>query len=390
MLAHMRWIPLLAALGAQACVVYDASLLGGKDGGTVGEAGPCSGGKTSCFGKCVDMQTDPTACGACDRQCAAQECKAGMCAPDILASALPGPHDLVVDDAWVYFGNHDSVSTQMVAKDGNSLSFFGGAQVFPGKMVLSGSTLFWTNDSNLKGLLLSIPTSILPSDVSTKLAIDLAGPSGLAIAASNAFITMGGATNASGNGCPTSAYVGQVLRCPTTGCSVAACGGGGPVAVATNQNAPHAIVADATAMFWATGDGTIATCSVPSCSGGPKALASGEDAPGALALDATDVYWTTATAIMTCPRSGCSAPTALASKLAAPRGLALEANALWYTSGDTVQRCRLPDCAGGPTVLARGLAAPWGIATYGPYAFVACEGSSGSGSVDGAIVKITK
>jgi len=399
----MRFGPAVAlgmALGAlglafgavsPACVVYDASLLV-KDAGVDADAGPCRAGMTLCSGSCVDLQTSATSCGACGHACKNQDCTGGLCIPDVLASSLPGPRDILVDDTYVYFGNHDSVSTQRVGKDGSGLVLFGGPQVFPGQMVLSNGQLYWTNDSNLKGVLLSMATAILPSDVPNKLAVDLAGPAGLAVVGGDAFIAMGAATNASGNGCATSAYVGQIVRCPVGGCQVPACGGGGPIAVATGQSAPHALAADAKAMVWATDDGTIHTCPTPGCGTGPTPLITGQSGVGAIVLDNANVYFTTATSVASCDRASCTSPTALASGLKAPRRIALspEGSTIYFTVEDTLQRCTLPSCAGGPVVLARKLPAPWGLAVDASYVYVACEGTTGSTSVDGSIVAVSR
>ena len=54
---------------------------GATSGGGGGGGGTCSGGRTSCGGSCVDLQSDPQNCGACGRSCSVRLslCKQGSC-----------------------------------------------------------------------------------------------------------------------------------------------------------------------------------------------------------------------------------------------------------------------------------------------------------------------
>jgi hypothetical protein len=50
------------------------------------KAQPCPEPLHECNGSCVDVQTDPRYCGACDRPCRAGEvCRGGACTPDVRA-----------------------------------------------------------------------------------------------------------------------------------------------------------------------------------------------------------------------------------------------------------------------------------------------------------------
>lgn len=385
MLAGMRVVFSVLALVA-GCTVYGTSLL--LDGGTTaGDTGtPCS----KCAGKCTDLSKDPKNCGVCGRDCMGASCADGVCAPDVLATDLPAPRGIAIDDTRIYFSNHGSVSTQLMDKDGKNGSTFGGLQVFPDVLVIDAGQLYWTNESNLKGLILSVATSTLPNDFPNKLATDLAGPSGLAVVGSYVFFTNAATTNGS-MGCPPSAYVGTLLRCPTSGCMVAQCGGGGPVTLVSNLQEPRGLSGDAAGLYFAdTKAGNVYGCDVPNCKT-RATLASGQMAPLETAIDASNLYWTTATDLMTCARSDCTSTTrSLAPQQMRPRRMALDGQVIYWTSADgTVKKCELPECSSTIT-LAKNIKSPWGIAVDAQYLYVVAEGSQGTTSVDGAVIRILK
>lgn len=389
----MRAWTLVAFLAS--CVVYDKSLVSG-DAGPTTDAGPC-GAKTMCVKTCVDTQTDPKNCGMCGRDCKDATCKNGSCQGIVLASALPAPRGIAIDATRVYFSNHGSISTQMVNKDGTGLVGFGGPQVFPDVLVLEGTSLYWNNETNLKGAILSIDTTILPNDMPLKVSVDLPAPTGVAVVNNDVFFTTGPMNGAPG--CSMSTYVNALMRCPITGCIPASCGGGGgPNPIASGLVDPHGLIADVASLYWVDRTtGNVFTCPTPNCMGGPKAIASMQGGPRDLVMDAQNLYWTNGTAgeIGTCSRADCTDAHVLATGQMSPRRLALEnaspPTVIWWTSGDgTVKRCLLPDCPGGPTTIAQGVAGPWGIAVDNGYAYVVAEGSQGTTSVDGAILKFPR
>jgi hypothetical protein len=386
----MRAFVLVAFVAS--CSIYDKSLLS-SDGGIPVEAGPC-GAKTMCVKACVDTQTDGKNCGQCGHDCKGAECKGGACQAIILASALPAPRGIALDNTHVYFSDHGSIATQMVNKDGSGLANFGGPQVFPDVLVLYKGSLYWNNETNLKGAIFSIDTSILPSDTPIKLAVDLPGPTGVAVVNNDVFFTTG-PTNAS-MGCSSSSYVSALMRCSIGGCITVNCGAGGPTPLATGLVDPRGLIADISSIYWVqTSTGSVFTCPTPSCNGGPNAIATGQGGPLDLVMDASNLYWTNTTSgeIATCSRANCANDMrVLATNQMSPRRLALEPasppTVIWWTSGDgSVKRCLLPSCAGGPTTVAQNIAGAWGIAVDDTYAYVVAEGSQGTTSVDGAILK---
>lgn len=85
-----RW---LLPLALAACAVSPAPGPGEGDGGADLAPLQC-GSKTACGGRCVDLQGDPTSCGACDRTCVipngAAGCSQGEC---VIAACVEGYFD---------------------------------------------------------------------------------------------------------------------------------------------------------------------------------------------------------------------------------------------------------------------------------------------------------
>jgi len=79
-------VPLSCASAGVGCGTIDDGCGGSLDCGDCGsdagaDATACPGSETDCAGTCVDVETDPSNCGACGMSCAVgQTCSAGACA----------------------------------------------------------------------------------------------------------------------------------------------------------------------------------------------------------------------------------------------------------------------------------------------------------------------
>jgi len=308
-----------------------------------------------------------------------------------LAMALPAPREILLDQNRIYFSDHGSIDTRFMAKDGSGEMSFGGPQIFPGVLALSNGKLFWTNESNAKGDVLEIDTTTLPNDIPTKIAVDLAEPSGLVVVGSYLYFTDAN-TNLS-TGCASSDYAGALMRCPTSGCVTMMCGAGGPITLQNGMQQPRGLTSDALGLVWADAKaGTIYACNVPTCMT-KTTLATGQGSPLDTASDGTTIYWTNnaTNELVACPRASCDADKkAIASSLGGPRLIALDTDRIYWTNANgNVMRCDLPDCAA-PVVLAKGLKSPWGIAIDATYTYVVAEGSQGETSMDGSVFRMPK
>lgn len=137
------------------------------------------------------------------------------------------------------------------------------------------------------------------------------------------------------------------------------------VTLASSQNLPRRIVANATHAFWTSfGAGTIARSAA--ANGPPSTLVSGQTEPWDITIDATNIYWTNATTVGVCALSGCpSNGNVLASGLGRPLGIISDGTHVYWTNrtAGTIVRCPIGGCGAGPTTLASGQLDPYAITT---------------------------
>lgn len=113
-------------------------------------------------------------------------------------------------------------------------------------------------------------------------------------------------------------------------------GRGAPVMLASGQNGPQHIVADATNVYWTNigsieDTGTVMT--VPIAGGTPTPLAATQRGPLGIAIDATAVYWTDVSRVMKAAKGG-GTPVALASGLGRASDVAVDATHVYWTDTD--------------------------------------------------------
>ena len=125
------------------------------DGGS--DSGGCTGGKSSCGGKCVDLQTDNANCGGCGLTCAA--CAKGECTTTIAMSA-ESPWGIAVDAKNVYWTSQGQCPSDGGVPTGSvaSAPITGGAPVtlataqgFPTAIAVNAKNLYWVNKSDCSG-----------------------------------------------------------------------------------------------------------------------------------------------------------------------------------------------------------------------------------------------
>jgi hypothetical protein len=325
-------------------------------------------------------------------------------APTLLAGNLGAPHGILVNGASFYVAESGGTNVYTGSKVDGGYTVFAPALLGPDRLATDGNTLFWTDDVNLPGssmdpagAVYTGPSTFCTNQAACFLASDLPAPYGIAVQGSTVFFTTVGSTNNSGSGCPTTAWVGSVLSCPTTGsCAVTGCAmdAGGPKAIATQQTQLRGIAADETNVYWADpGDHVVRFCSQPNCLEGAQTFAMNVGSPFDVVSNGTTVFFTDRTGnLYACPTTGCGSaqPTPLASGLTDPLLVAVDSKNVYVTlyAGGAIAWCLLPSCVGGPTMLATGRNHPYGIVSDGTYIYWTEEGSSGPTSTDGAVYKL--
>jgi hypothetical protein len=119
----------------------------------------CGAGQTRCGGVCVDTKVDVANCGQCGAVCAASSaqsaarCEVGTCRiVTTLASGLNKPIRIVVDDKYAYVASNgenildnDNGSIIQVPKDGSGPAITLAAEQSPIAMVVTHGYVYWMN-----------------------------------------------------------------------------------------------------------------------------------------------------------------------------------------------------------------------------------------------------
>jgi hypothetical protein len=148
-----------------------------------------------------------------------------------------------------------------------------------------------------------------------------------------------------------------IVACPIAGCSH------GPEIVAQSGEVVD-IAVDETSLYWIGASNQLFKCSLSDCRNSQIPLAplehnpSGVFEPGRLGVGSTHIYWVEGDAsgsIMMIPKDGSLPARALVTDLHFPKSLAMtETTIFWreYFSVGEIRSCALPDCAGGPSLVA--------------------------------------
>lgn len=122
----------------------------------------------------------------------------------------------------------------------------------------------------------------------------------------------------------------------------------GIVVLASEVDAPSALVVDATSVYWATGrfgshDGSVQRCGLCGCRDTPATLVSGldwedegDDDPDygtpSMAVDAHDVYFSGADKVSSCSVHGCNGHATVIASLQSPGGIAADGDHVYWTN----------------------------------------------------------
>jgi hypothetical protein len=180
----------------------------------------------------------------------------------------------------------------------------------------------------------------------------------------------------------------EIVECAKAGCN------GAPTVLAVDTGVV-ALAVDATNAYWITQVGTISKVGL--AGGTPTTLASGPSGAVRIAVDAANVYWATnaffattgaVSTLMKVPIAGGN-PTTLASNIS-PVDIAVDGTNVYWTNGleshgGTVMKVSID--GGAPTTLASGLDSPASLAVDGTYVYWTELTSVGSG-VTGNVMRV--
>ena len=399
--------------GADAADASDASETSTADTGL----GPscqllgCSPGYSDCNhdlatdGCEAALQTDATNCGACGFDCDGGACVAGVCQPYVLAKDQPGPGQIAVDLAYVYWSNYGAPSPGVngniasILKDGTGgIIKIADTQTYSWGLAVLGASVYWT---------LNVAT---PSYVGT-------GKADLSAAWSIAYPTAGKTYAGRSRGLAIDELAGyvywvnyeanQIWRLPRSAPASA------EIVADTSKGVtrPNSVYVDADSIYWtnegtaASGStiasnantGSIARLSKAAITAAPVVLATAQNKPRGLAVDATSVYWSnagtggTTGSVMKCARTDGAGLTALVSGLMNPRELAIDPSYVYYTDYGlrVVARIAKTATAGtAPESLATAQNNPLGIVVDTKHVYWTNFGTTAAN--DGTVVRLAK
>jgi hypothetical protein len=342
----------------------------------------CAPSETSCSGLCVDLANDSNNCGSCGNTCTAgTSCKNSVCGTcsacagtcygarcvETLASGLDFPADLVVDAANVYW-------TDSVEKTVTSEPLAGGAQSVlvtasgAGNLTVDAQYVYYgTADSVEK-----VP---IAGGMRTVLAGALSTPGALAVDADYIYWSA-----------PTQ---GSVFKAPLSG--------GTPVPIVTGRNNPAWIAVDAGTLYWDEGspngnvvntDGAI--MSIPLAGGPLSALATGLNTPATMQLYAGYVYFILYRDVVQRVSLRGGVVETLGTNSGYNNGLAVDATGVYVVSALSGTLMHVPLAGGSIATLIEGLNFPRSVAVDATYIYWANTTFFPDTTMSSAIVRTSK
>jgi hypothetical protein len=333
----------------------------------------CEPTLTACGGSCVDLMSDKSHCGVCERSCGEDACEQGRC-PTKKVFDIDGALSLVVDPSYVVVKTDRSIEYGPKAGGTKtplynfSLWALGGTG-----LAIDATNVYFTGapPSSGEGI---YKRPIIGSSAPDKVGDITANRAGLlhegtGFAWYDAY-GIGGCTGTCatpdfdlGSG-PTGGQIvagaahpqhyvwisdtgtGTVYRCQRPGCAPQ-----DKLAETPNTLSPRAIAVFGDNVYWTdltnnSGElGRVLACDVKGCSGAPKVLAKGLPPMPGIAVDAQGVYFTVdegaatpAGKVMVCRNlvEGCgSTPETLAENLIHPGALTLDATHVYWINAGT-------------------------------------------------------
>jgi hypothetical protein len=299
----------------------------------------------------ADVAVDPHNCGRCGRDCRGTECKAGMCATEIVATALKDPWYLALDEVNVYWTDVNGGGVVRVDKEGKTAPLHVGLnQGSPWDVDVDDASVYWTCSDG--GAVIRSPKD---GDGGQTTALwQQADASALEIAVDEAWVywTVDGvgvfrAPKGGGDASLLASGAAEGLALDGTRIywtehlargSVRADdkAGGAPAIVAAAQTSPSRVAIDEANVYWVS-DISDAIAMAPKDGGAVTVLAQGKEVKiGGIAVDETWVYWANSGArtiarVLKAPPHDVEI---LAQNLGVPVGVAVDATHVYWTNRD--------------------------------------------------------
>jgi hypothetical protein len=318
----------------------------GDEGVAPPDDGPTVDGAPGDAGCAADVRVDPKNCGRCGRDCKGAECKDGVCASELIATALKDPWYLALDDVDIYWTDVNGGSVEHVDKAGKTAPLHLGInQGAPWDVDVDDAAVYWTCSDG--GQIVRSPKD---GDGGQTTSIwSQPDASALEIALDDAWIywTIDGA---------------GVFRLPKAGGDASLVAAG----------AAEGLALDGTRVFWTEHLAKGSVRSDDKAGGAPLVVAGAQNSPSRLAVDDANVYWVSDTidAIAMAPKGGGAVTVLAQGKEVKIGGIAVDDTWVYWANSGGGTIARVPKSPPHDVeILAEGLTIPVAVAVDDAYVY---------------------
>lgn len=321
----------------------------GSQACTNGSCGTCTASQTSCGGTCVDLSSDANNCGACGRSCLGGACRNGMCPVKVLASGLTDPREIATDGTSLFWIEDDGGKVDKGPIAGGAVTNLVSGVSYPDGITVGGSSVYWVGWGTCGAYRIPIgggAGATLTTDCQPRNIVTVGGYVYFAIT-----------------------HTGVIYRSAVDSNSI--------TPIVSGETDPGLVASDGSWVYWVSfTQGTLRRA--PAVGGGPATtLASGLNHPCWAAVDDTYVYWKSqwAGTIKRMPKAGGTPTTIASGQSFEPQQMGLYASPvvsdgkyIYWSSAFSGQLLRSERDGTDPIVL-YDTGQPWGLVLHGNYIY---------------------